>query len=66
MNWKNHKIKTESYINEDQDLVIIIIKTGFPNIYIVTYDDPYQDMMGTIKLMRKEDIYKEYGIRIQI
>ena len=66
MRWKKTPIIAESYTHEEGDLVLFIIKTGFKDKYILTYDDPYQESLGCIDLVSREDIRKKYGIEIQI
>ncbi len=66
MRWKKVPIIAECYSNEDGDFYIFIIKTGFKDKFIVTYDDPYEQSLGAIDLMSKEEIRNKYGIEIQI
>lgn len=66
MSWEKYKPEIESYINDSEDLVIHIIKTGFTDMYIVTYDDPYKINLGRLDILSSTAIKQEYGIEVQI
>ena len=66
MRWKKGTIVAEKYSHEEGDFDLFIIKTGFKDKYIVTYDDPYEQSLGAIDIMTRAQILIKYGIEIQI
>lgn len=65
-NWGKHEAKVESYLDNEEAVVIYIIKTGFKDKYIVTFDDADELFSGTANIMTKEQIKGLYGIELQI
>lgn len=51
--------------NEEPEL-IHIIKTGFKNRYIVVFEDAYEIMLGYTVILEKEQIEKDFGIKLTI
>ena len=66
LNWGNHEAIVESYLDNEEAVVIYIIKTGFKDRYIVTFDDASELLLGSINIMTKEQVKEKYGIELQI
>lgn len=66
LNWVKQEMKAECYLDNEEAIQIFIIKTGYEDSYIVTYDDAQSVLIGTTHILSKADIKEKYGIDIQI
>lgn len=62
--WKEVNPIVKSFLDEEEGLHIFIIKTGFKDKYIVTFDDAHEQQLGYTEILTKEEIIVNYGIRI--
>jgi hypothetical protein len=63
--WKEIKpFPMKTFQLGDEPEVIHIIKTGFPNLYILTWEDAYEMMLGKIELLSKEEIETKFKITL--
>lgn len=51
-------------INEDLDRVMFLIPTGRGD-FMVVFDDAYEETTGQTKILTKEQIEKQYKIKIE-
>ena len=66
-NWsKNEHANSESYFDGENAVIIWIIQTGFEGVYIVTFDDAEEVLLGQTFILNKKQIKEKYGISIQI
>jgi len=63
--WKEIKpFPMKTFQFGDDPEVIHIIKTGFDNLYILTWEDAYEMMLGKTELLSKEEIEKRFKIKL--
>jgi len=66
LNWVKHKMESECYMADEEAIQVFIVKTGFEDSYIVTFDDADSVFIGDTEILNKVQIKEKYGIEVQI
>ena len=62
MQVKSAEIKTFQWGDEPE--VIHIIKTGFDDLYLVVWEDAFQESLGKTEILRNKDIKDKFNIEL--